>query len=312
MQEIYDDVTIFGKLILDSNSDGIGNGAVELMPGVSGIKLNGKRALNEDDLIGGGGSVSFNEVLNTPTTLYGYGITDAAAIDHTHTSQNIVTDLGYTPVNKAGDTMTGSLGIPSSATEGIKTGTTFGWKDLTGIVVPRESTSVAPVIKPFLTNINEYSYSVGKIGDCRYHIPHDYVPGTDLFLHFHWTHNGTAISGSLIINVYASYAKGHNQSPFCAEKVSSVTVSGLNLTNSPQYIHRVDEIQFSTPGGSASMLNTTDIEVDGVVYLSFVVSVIPSITGSPSNTNLPFITMPDIHYQSNNMATKNKSPNFYG
>lgn len=47
---------------------------------------------------------SFASLSSKPTTLAGYGITDAQAA------------LGYTPVNKAGDTMTGNLQIDRSAT----------------------------------------------------------------------------------------------------------------------------------------------------------------------------------------------------
>ena len=29
------------------------------------------------------------------------------------------------------------------------------------------------------------------IDDITFHLPHDYVPNTDIFIHVHWTHAGT-------------------------------------------------------------------------------------------------------------------------
>jgi hypothetical protein len=83
------------------------------------------------------------------------------------------------------------------------------------------------------------------------------------------------------------------------------------LSNSPQYQHRIEETQITTVGGSASMLKTEDIEVDGILMVSFTASTIPAITGSPTGNNVPFLLSADLHYQTTSLPTKNKSPNFY-
>lgn len=57
------------------------------------------------------------------------------------------------------------------------------------------------------------------------------------------------------------------------------------------------------------MLDTDLIEVDGVIIVALVVSTIPTITGGSPNE--PFLITADIHYQSNNLATKNKAPDFW-
>lgn len=225
--------------------------------------------------------------------------------------QNQSTGLSYTPINKAGDTMQGSLGLPSSIGMGLLVEDGYGWRDLIGEVTPRSTTNTAPVLKNFLGSIREWSYSADDEGDCRYHIPHDYAPGTDLYIHVHWGHNGTNILGALQLDIQASYAKGHQRASFSTQIVNQILVNNLNITNTPRYFHRVDEIKISTPGGSSSLLDTSLIEVDGFILLKYVTTVIPSISGSDT-TNAPFIFGVDIHYQSTNMPTKNKSPSFYG
>jgi hypothetical protein len=223
---------------------------------------------------------------------------------------SVVSELGYTPVNKAGDSMTGSLSMPKTSNEGIKVDNTFGWCDLIGNITPRVGDTDAPTLQNFIGNVREYAYSSMDSGDTRFHIPHDYVPSSNLFLHVHWGHNGTAISGDFVVTFYLTYAKGHNQTTFHAQKTATLTVSSLNLTSAPQYVHRVDEIQLSTSGGSSSMLDTDLLEVDGLILINYVVDTIPTITGS-AHSDTPYVFTIDLHYQSTGLGTKNKSPNFY-
>lgn len=186
----------------------------------------------------------------------------------------------------------------------------YGWRDLIGDMVPKTTGANVPTLRVLRGAIREFSYAANDTNDIKFHIPHDYAPGTDIYLHAHWTHNGTNISGSLIIDYSIMYAKGHNQAVFSSPVSTSLTVGSLTIANSPQYIHRIDEIKISTAGGSSSMLNTTDLEVDGFVLVNFVTSTIPSITGS-AISNTPYIITIDIHYQSTGLTTKNRVPNFY-
>jgi hypothetical protein len=57
------------------------------------------------------GDYSFDQIGNKPTTLAGYGITDAQPKGNYQPAGNYQAALGYTPVNKAGDTVTGGLTV---------------------------------------------------------------------------------------------------------------------------------------------------------------------------------------------------------
>ena len=225
-------------------------------------------------------------------------------------SLNATGGLGYVPVNKAGDSMSGSLSLPKTTNTGLKVNNNWGWRDLIGDITPRSSGSLAPLLKNLVGNIREWAYSANDQGDSRFHLPHDYVPGSDLFIHVHWTHNGTAISGTIKIDFFVTYAKSHGQASFPVTLNPSLTVTSLNIANTPTLLHRVDEVQLSTPGGSTTLLNSNLIEVDGFILINYVLTTIPSISGS-TFSNTPYVIGLDIHYQSNNMATANKTPNFY-
>lgn len=225
------------------------------------------------------------------------------------TSSQVTTALGYTPLSDQGGTLTGSIDLPKTSGTGIKVDGGYGWRDLVGNVIPRATGLNAPTLKNYIGTIRLFSYAAGDIGDITFHMPHDYVPGTDLFIHVHWGHNGTAITGTFQVDFNVSYAKGFGQASFATPVNPSLVVSSLNITNSPQYVHRVDEIQLSTAGGSSTQLNSNNLEVDGLVLLTYTATTIPSISGGASTT--PFIMSIDIHYQSTSLATKNKAPNFY-
>lgn len=227
-----------------------------------------------------------------PTTLSGYGIIDA--------------------VNKAGDTMTGSLSLPKDKEKGLLIDGQYTWIDIIGDVTPKTGGARAAVLTQYIGAVNSWAHSATSYGDLLYHIPHEYAEGTDMFIHVHWGHNGTNIAGSFIVNFYATYAKRtYPATPFVTPVPLTLTLTSLDMTNSPRYGHRVDEILLSTPNGSANLLNTNLLEVDGLIAIHYVINTIPSITGSDFS-NLPYIHTIDLHVQSKNIGTINKDPDYYG
>lgn len=185
------------------------------------------------------------------------------------------------------------------------------WKDLIGSVTVRGTGPTSPALSAYRGgNIDQFAFSAGDEVMVEFHIPHDYAPGTDLYLHFHWSHNGaTSITGDMTWQANVTYAKGFNQANFPAEISTSVTYATTDLTTTPQYRHRVDEVQLSASAPTASQLDTDDIEVDGIILMRVSASAIPTIVGGSPNE--PFLHFVDIHYQAAYAGTANKAPNFY-
>lgn len=211
----------------------------------------------------------------------------------------------------SGGALTDSLSLPKTAGKGLLVDNTYSYIDIIGDIAPKTQGTGAAVFDNFIGNVGGWTHTAVSYGHLLYHIPHDYAPNTDLHIHIHWGHNGTNISGNFIVNFYASYAKRtYPASAFVTPVPLTLTSESLNMTNSVRYCHRVDEILLSTSGGGLNLLNTDNIEVDGLVALRYSIDTIPSITGSDVS-NLPYIFEIDLHMQSTGVGTKNKDPNYY-
>lgn len=207
-------------------------------------------------------------------------------------------------------TFADNIVLPKTSGKGIKVDNTFTWKDLLGVMQPDPGGIGAPVLAALIGgNVRKYFYGASDRLGLDYHIPHDYVPNTDIFLHIHWGHNGTAISGNFVATFSHTYAKGHGQAIFLSEKQVAMTYATVNVSTTPRYVHRIDEIQLSTNGGNATLMDTSLLEPDGVISLDFTVTTLPTITGG--SPNKVYVSYVDVHYQSTSIGTKQKSPNFY-
>jgi hypothetical protein len=202
-----------------------------------------------------------------------------------------------------------TLVLPKTSGKGIKVDTatpTWPWKDKEGVL---NYQSVFPAaLNIYQGTVRDYSFSVSDEVDGKFHIPHDYAPGTDIFIHVHWSHIGTTITGNFSGNFKHTYAKGHNQAAFPAEKTVVLTYATVNIATTPQRQHRIDEVQLSTAGGSATLMDTALLEPDGLILANWIQTAIPTITGTIQE---PFIHFIDLHYQSTGVGTKAKAPNFF-
>ena len=183
----------------------------------------------------------------------------------------------------------------------------YPWHDIIGQINPKFSGAGAPLRKLYKdSNIYDYSFAVNDAVDFVFHLPHDYVPGSNLYLHVHWSHNGTAISGSAGFTFSHSYSKGHNQEEFSTERTLVLTIPTPNVATIPQYRHRVDEGQIAAPTANSQAMPTANVEPDGLILGQLKLTQAPTITSGDL-----FIHTVDVHYQSTNMGTQSRSPDFW-
>lgn len=203
----------------------------------------------------------------------------------------------------------GNLVLNKTAGEGIKVDNatpTFGWRDLLGDVFAKNTGATKPTIATYIGNLHDYQFAEGDEEYFKFHIPHDWVPGTDIFLHIHWSHNSTLVTGgSALFEYEASYCKGHNQAAFSAPINGTLT----GTASTTQYQQIITEIRLSASSPSGSQIDTNDLEPDGIILLTGGLQT-NNITSSGAVPD-PFIHYIDIHYQSTNIATKDKVPDFY-
>lgn len=212
---------------------------------------------------------------------------------------------------KLGMDIAGNLVVDKAQGFGIKVDVaapTFGWRDIIGNVQPKASGAGSPTRAAYAGGtLGDYSFIANDVCDFCFHIPHDYVPGTDVYFHIHWSHTGTTTSGSAVFDIYHDYAKGHNQANFPAEKNITITYNTVDIATTPRYRHRIDEVIISGSSATATLMDRDDIEVDGLLRVTLKLTTLPTLGGGGHL----FIHTCDLHYQSTGMPTKNKAPDFW-
>lgn len=199
---------------------------------------------------------------------------------------------------------------PSDVTKGIKLDTDspdWGWHDIPGTLSVALTGSPA-TLNTYRGGINAYYFSnEGDEAFIDFHMPHDYAQGTEIYIHTHWSHTSATISGGSVTWAFElMYAKGHNQAAFNVPIIASV----IDPVSTTQYQHQVGETICSSNGGSATTLDTTQLEVDGIIQCRVYLDSNDIVTTDASTVH-PFVHFVDIHYQSTNLPTKNRAPNFW-
>ena len=176
--------------------------------------------------------------------------------------------------------------------------TRTGWRDIIGTPNDPDTGASKPDFAQIATSgIYTWEFSTNDAQMYVYHIPHDYVQGTDIYFHVHWFGSQTA-GASTRWEIKYIYAKGHNQAAF---PTTATTVNIQQVQSTTAYQHMIAESDAVTISG---------LEVDGLILIK-VTRIAP--TGGPSDVSgSVFVPCVDIHYESNNIATVNKAPDFYG
>ena len=158
-------------------------------------------------------------------------------------------------------------------------------------------------------NLHSYCLEVNdQIDKITFHIPHDWYENMDeLYIHPHWGHNGTAISGNFVIDWYLSFSKGYSQEEYPAATILRQTIP-TSTVSQPQYYHNVNDFVIANQGGTGGKLDLADFEVDGILHVAAKVIQIPTITGGDDTE--PFIFTVDLHYQTTNVGTKERNAPF--
>lgn len=179
----------------------------------------------------------------------------------------------------------------------------YPWHDKEGAISADIGAQQAPLFSLYRGGLRAFKFQIDDQVYLNIHMPHDYVKGTDVFLHEHWSHNSNAvIAGGTAWGAEVSYSKGHNQEPFC-EPINIVMQEDASVV---RYQHMVTESQLSSIGGIGGLIKTEDLEPDGMLLIRTHL-----ISNSITPYTAPFLHQCDLHYQSTGIGTIDKTPNFY-
>ena len=173
----------------------------------------------------------------------------------------------------------------------------FGWRDITADILTRGVGATDPVWTQIGTSsFYAYAFALNDVAWFNFHIPHDIVPNAPIHFHSHWITDGTN-TNTVKWQWEYMYAKGFNQAAF---NVTGTTVTAEQAASGTAYQHMVTETDAQQVAGLT--------EPDGIIQ----VKITRVTNGGTDNTDNVFLLTSDIHYQSSNMSTYGKAPNFYG
>jgi hypothetical protein len=205
--------------------------------------------------------------------------------------------------------------VPKNSGYGIKIDVdnpTYGWRDIISAIYIDGNASLKPSWVQYTGVMYQYQFGGGASPDqaqVSFHMPHDYALGTPLYIHAHWSNN-VVTSGSVQWTFDIMYASGHGTAGGYSDSFNahSITISGVQVAPTGAFGHMICEVPFTNNGGTGGLLDTNKMMVDGLILARV------SRGGTGSSDTLsqdPFLHFVDLHYQSTNLPTKNKAPNFY-
>ena len=126
-------------------------------------------------------------------------------------------------------------------------------------------------------------------------MPHDYVPGTQIYFHAHWLADGTDVNPVKWEWDFA-YSTGFGTGVFNIGNTTAVEAA--EPPAGVPYTHQVTE---------SAGVTVPNLETDGIIYSR----VMRKANGGTDNTDNIFLLTSDIHYQSTDQSTPYKRPDFY-
>lgn len=155
--------------------------------------------------------------------------------------------------------------------------------------------SGSPTLTAFRGNVNLYAFAgTGGVDEAFFtaHVLHDYIPGTKIFPHIHWSHIIAVPSGDVVWQIEYTVAKGHTIQAF-----PTTTTIELQQTAGAQFVHHLIETS------DADAIVSANLEPDSVIA--------GRIFRDPANGNDNFendayLLHIDFHYETDTVMTNEK------
>ena len=175
-----------------------------------------------------------------------------------------------------------------------------GWNDYLapGIQLETGSPSTAPVLRQLRDGIMMYAFDPIQMNQAwsSIHILHDYIPGTNLFPHIHWTCNNASPSGTVRWGIEYTLAQGYDLGAFGATQTIILEPSVGN-----QYSHHITETL------DIDSIDGSNIDHDTVVLFRIFRD---GLHANDTFADDAFLLYMDFHYQSDGSLTIERNAPF--
>lgn len=177
--------------------------------------------------------------------------------------------------------------------------TSAGWRDNIVQMVPRGG----PTEPPFMLFRNgiylpAFSHIDQMEAFASFHIDHDYMMGSSLYPHIHWSASSTE-TGNVRWGFEYTIAKGHQQMSFEATQ----TIYVDQFADGTPYKHYIAEVS------DANAISGANIEPDTIILCRVFRD---SMSAADTFGDHAYGICLDLHYRADHATTPNKAPNFFG
>lgn len=183
----------------------------------------------------------------------------------------------------------------------IQRRTGSGWNDLVQEVIVKSGTN-APTIDVLRNGIQAYSFPPDSMAECyaNFHIRHDYIAGTMVYPHVHWSMN-TVNTGTVRWGVEYTLARRHDSTGTTHFGPTSTLYISVAVDADHKWGHMVSE---SLEGDG---IPGTDLQEDAMILCRFFRD-----AEHPSDTfpDPVFLLSVDIHYECDTLCTPLRFPPF--
>ena len=199
--------------------------------------------------------------------------------------------------------------FPSDPDKGIKIDTNdpqWPWRMCPSNIFLDPSDSLTPSLYNYKGNVKELLFEENQRATTSFIVSCDYKIGTDIYLVFKASHNSNVVTGGTVTwSIEFIYSSPSH--PIMTDPLTTSTI--MTISTTPYEVVGTEEL-LSTPGGSDHLLDTNLLEPGGFIHcLGYLDS--NDITTSDGSTVNPFIHQVAILYQSRELGTKNRWPNYY-
>jgi hypothetical protein len=178
---------------------------------------------------------------------------------------------------------------------GDPTTNSYGWKDNVGQIIVRATGAGNPTWTQIAAS-SFWAYKVA-INDAFwgfFHINHDFLVGSSIFPHVHYLTDGTNVN-TVKWQYEITQAAGYSTEAY---NLTGTTKTSETGATGIAYTHYISETTGYTGVG---------LVTDAVVMVKYT----RIANGGTDNTDGVFVTMIDLHYQSDRISTKNRNSPFY-
>lgn len=175
----------------------------------------------------------------------------------------------------------------------------IGWRSIRSDIEVRSKKGSLNAYHTEMGNTGFYAYMFPKNKEAwvKYNVGRDYKPNGNMYMHLHWTTDGTKTK-NVKWEIKYTIAKGHNQASGGDFFNPIHTVYMEDAASGVPWRHMVSE---------SSMIDITNAEPNALI-LVHIKRV--SASGGDNGDDIFGLQM-ELHYESDRHATPNRTPNFY-